>query len=74
MTRADLLHEIGEMSLDEKLSLVEAIWTQITIDSTGLPVPASHDAELQRRHADHLADPDDTVDWQVLRADLEWGR
>jgi len=64
------LEELGidRMSIEDRLTLVQAIWDSI---ASGNDRPALSDAlraELDRRLADHLANPDDVVPWEEVKA------
>ncbi len=66
---AQLLAEARKLSVDDRIELVEAIWDSI---ATPEGTPALTDvqaAELHRRLADHLANPDDVVPWNDVRAE-----
>lgn len=41
--------EIAKLSTPEKILLVEDIWDSIIPESSAIPVPASHRAEINRR-------------------------
>jgi putative addiction module component (TIGR02574 family) len=41
--------EIDQLSMAEKILLVEDLWDSITMDPASLPVPQSHMEELNRR-------------------------
>ena len=63
-----LLQQARQLDVDEQIALVEAIWDGIV--SRG-EVPALTEAqaiELDRRLADHLANPDDVVPWTEVKA------
>lgn len=66
-----LLDQARQLSVQEQLELVEALWENIA-NNNGLPLPtAAQRAELDRRLADSNANPDDVVPWsEVKRAAL----
>lgn len=45
------------LSVDERLRLAEEIWESIRANPTELPVTDAQTAELDRRLAEHRADP-----------------
>ena len=45
--------QIAEMSIPEKINLVEALWDSIAQQSEVIPVPDSHIEELNSRLARH---------------------
>ena len=59
---------IDQMSIDERLALVQAIWDSIATAPERPPLSDAIRAELDRRLADHLANPDDVVPWDEAKA------
>lgn len=59
---------IDRMSVEERLRLVQAIWDSIAAESDRPPLSDSLRAELDRRLADHLANPNDVVPWEEVKA------
>jgi putative addiction module component (TIGR02574 family) len=64
-----LLDQARKLSLDEQIELVEALWDNIVERSVVPPLTATQKAELDRRIADHEANPDDVVSWEEVRAE-----
>jgi putative addiction module component (TIGR02574 family) len=64
----DLLDQARKLSLAEQIDLLEALWDSIA-GQPGVPLPtdAQRD-ELDRRLADHLAHPDEVLDWSDVKA------
>jgi len=62
-----LLNQVSQLSVDERLELVEAIWD--TIDPTEIPLTEAQQQELDRRLNDHLDHPDDVVPWEEVKAE-----
>lgn len=54
---------IDRLPVEERLSLVEDIWDSIAADSAALLLTDAQRAELDRRLAEHEADPGDVVPW-----------
>jgi putative addiction module component (TIGR02574 family) len=54
---------IDRLPVEERLSLVEDIWDSIAADSAALPLTDAQRVELDRRLAEHEADPGDVVPW-----------
>jgi putative addiction module component (TIGR02574 family) len=52
------------------LKLVEEIWDSIAADSAAVALTDAQRAELDRRIADHEANPDDVVPWEDEGFDL----
>jgi putative addiction module component (TIGR02574 family) len=62
-----LLDQVRELPLDEQLELVEALWDSIS-DRNAVPGPTdAQKAELDRRLADHAANPEDVVPWDEVK-------
>jgi putative addiction module component (TIGR02574 family) len=49
--------EIRNLTIEERLRLVEDIWESIRAESDDLPLAPAQRAELERRLAAHRADP-----------------
>ena len=47
--RASDIHEITQLSMPEKILLVEDLWDSIDADESAVPVPQIHMEELDRR-------------------------
>jgi putative addiction module component (TIGR02574 family) len=66
------LSRLRELSVPERLQLVEDLWDTIAADAPDAALPVTPDlaAELDRRLADHRANPDAAVPWETVRAEL----
>jgi len=63
-----ILSEARRMSLDDQLELIEALWADIAIRNA-VPGPTdAQKAEMDRRLADHEANPDDVVPWDEVKS------
>ena len=56
---------IERLSVAERLVLVEELWDSIAAST---PFTDSQRAELERRLADHTANPDDVVPWEEIKS------
>jgi putative addiction module component (TIGR02574 family) len=62
-----LFDQVRELSVEEQLELVEVLWTCI-VDRNAVPDPTNaQKAELDRRLADHAANPEDVVPWDEVK-------
>ena len=63
---------LRRLSVPERLRLVGDLWDSIAEDAPdeALPVTPELAAELDRRLAEHEANPDDVVSWGEVRARL----
>lgn len=65
---AQLLSQASQLSIPEQLELVEALWDGIAKHNAAPGPTAAQKAELDRRLADHEANPDDVVAWREVKA------
>ena len=61
---------IDRLGVDERLDLVEQIWDSIAADSAAVALTDPQRAELDRRIADHEANPDDIVSWENVKTSV----
>ena len=61
---------IDQLGVDERLALIEALLDSISEDDSAIPVTDAQRAELDRRLADHEANPNDVVSWDEVRESL----
>ncbi len=62
---------IDQLSVEERLSLVEELWDSIAESTGELPLTDAQQAELDRRLAEHEAHPEDVVPWEDVKASIE---
>jgi putative addiction module component (TIGR02574 family) len=63
-----LFDQARRLSVEEKIELVEALWDDIA-NRNAVPHPtAAQRAELDRRLDDHLANPEDAIGWDEVKA------
>ena len=62
---------IDRLGIEERIALVEEIWDSIAADSAAVPLTTSQRDELDRRLVDHVANPDDVVSWDDVKASLD---
>jgi len=58
---------IERLSIAERLALVEELWDSIAADT---PLTDAQRAELDRRLADHEANPYDVVSWEDIQSSI----
>jgi len=58
---------IDGLSVADRLILVEELWDSI---ATATPLTDAQRAELDRRLADHEANPDDVVSWEEVQSSI----
>lgn len=61
---------IDRLGVEERLALVQELWDSIAADSAAIPLTEAQRAELDRRMAEHEANPDDVVPWEKIKASI----
>ena len=64
-----ILEQAKALNVDEQIELVEAIWDGIVSRGAAPSLTDAQKTELDRRLADHLANPNDTASWSDVKAD-----
>ncbi len=66
------LHNLGldQLSIEERLEIAEAIWDSVVRDVEASPLPEWQRAELERRMADSVANPDAVRPWADVEAEV----
>ena len=65
------LPEISKLSTPEKILLVEDLWDNISADDSSIPVPKSHQAELDKRLKRYQSAPGTLLSLDDLREKIE---
>lgn len=68
MSTAEMLAAIVALPVNERARLAEAIVDSIAADATIESLTPAQQEELERRLADHLANPDDVIPWEEVKA------
>ena len=63
-----LLEQAKVLSVDEQIELIEAIWDGIVSRNAVPSLTKAQETELDRRLAQHLANPDDVISWDATKA------
>ena len=61
---------IKDLPVSERIQLVEDIWDSIVEDAGPLPLSVEEREELDRRLAEHHANPSSSIPWDDIRASL----
>jgi len=61
---------LNEMTLEEKLQAMEALWDDLSRDPETLESPAWHEDVLRERQERLAAGEADFVDWEQAKADI----
>ena len=65
-----LLEEICELSVSERIQLVQDIWDSIAELPDSLELSDDQKNELRKRLEDYRANPESGIDWNDLKAEL----
>jgi putative addiction module component (TIGR02574 family) len=60
---------IDRLSVEDRIALATAIWDSIFAEPHPPLLTDAQRLELQRRLADHAANPDDVVPWEQVKAE-----
>ncbi len=67
------IEDIQQLSIPERVQLVQAIWESIARDTDALPLTDAQRLELDRRLIEYERNPADTISWEEIRRDLGKG-
>jgi len=70
MAQSSLPPEIRQLSVPERIDLLERIWDSIVEDQGQLELTPAQQAELDRRLAEHKASPDRGSPWSDVKRRL----
>jgi putative addiction module component (TIGR02574 family) len=62
--------ELRKLPPDEKLKIIEILWSDLAADEESLPSPPWHEEELRRTEADFAAGRIETLDWEDAKKEL----
>jgi len=68
---SELLTAANALSIDDRIRLAEAIWEGIEAEEPTPELTEAQKEELDRRLAEHEANPDDVTPWEEVKANLE---
>jgi putative addiction module component (TIGR02574 family) len=60
---------IDWMSVEDRIALVTAIWDSVITEPHPPLLTESQRLELQQRLTDHIANPQDVVPWEQIKAE-----
>ena len=64
------LKEITALSIEDRIDLVQAIWDSIAAEQAYPDLTEAQQQEIDRRIADHEANPDNVLTWEEIKASL----
>jgi putative addiction module component (TIGR02574 family) len=68
MTQPANPFDFNDLSIDERIALVQAIWDSIAAEANHLELSETQKRELDRRIADLEANPDNVLTWEQIKA------
>jgi putative addiction module component (TIGR02574 family) len=65
------MHDLGidRLSLEDRLALMHEIWESINAEPDRVHLSDAQRRELERRLAEHEANPDDVIPWEQVKAE-----
>jgi len=63
--------DFSELSVPERIQLVEDLWDSVAAESPFLPLTPEEIAELERRLDEMERNPDAGIPWEQVKADIE---
>ena len=70
MISNDIIKEIDNLGLSEKIMLVEDIWDSIARSNTELPLPEWQKSELDKRYINYRNGSLELHDWENVHEEL----
>jgi putative addiction module component (TIGR02574 family) len=67
MTQSEIAGEIKQLSVAERLLLVQEIWDSIVADQESLPITEAQREELDERLAAYQAAPQEGSSWEEVK-------
>jgi putative addiction module component (TIGR02574 family) len=67
----NVIEAAKNLSLPERLELLDAVWESIIEEGYDLPLTTAQAEEIDRRVKAHEQNPDDVVDWNTIKTELD---
>jgi putative addiction module component (TIGR02574 family) len=64
------IEQLRRLPLEKRLELIEALWQSIESETGPHPISDEFADELDRRFAEHVADPSSSIPWETVRAEM----
>ena len=64
------VRDLLKLPIAERLQLIDDLWDSIAADRANQPFTDALKREIDRRLAEHEADPSTALDWDAVRAEL----
>ena len=65
------LNQINELSVDDRIQLVQAIWDSIAAEQAYPELSPEQIEELDHRSAAYDANPEDVLTWEEIKASIK---
>jgi putative addiction module component (TIGR02574 family) len=62
--------ELRKLPADEKLKIIEILWSDLAADDESLSSPAWHEQELRKTEEDFKVGRVETLDWEDAKEEL----
>lgn len=62
--------DIAQLTVPERLALMADLWASLAASPEGLPLSPTERHLIEERLAEHLANPEAAIPWEVVRAEL----
>jgi len=71
MSSASQLTDLAQLSIAERIILVEQIWDSIASEQAVVPLTPAQEAELDRRLEAHRRSPNQGASWEEVKARIQ---
>ncbi len=68
------ISQVFELTLSEKLQLLEDLWDSIALNPEQIPILEWHKEELDQRKASYLQNPSSVTSWDAVREKIRKGQ
>lgn len=72
MGKSDL-QALLALSPAERIELAEDLWDSVALEAAAQPLKTHEIAEIEKRLAEHQANPQDVVPWSTVKTHLQIG-
>jgi putative addiction module component (TIGR02574 family) len=62
--------ELRKLPADEKLRIIEALWSDLVAEEDAFTSPAWHEQELRKTEADFATGRIESLDWEAAKKEL----
>ena len=62
--------ELRKLPADEKLRIIEALWSDLAAEEDAFTSPAWHEQELRKTEADFATGRIESLDWEAAKKEL----